>query len=179
MNVFGSMGQERIKSRTNQYSVRETFMKEGLRPPLFDTEDEMELPATLLPGSDAAVYRIWGKDGEAGVAPPTPDSDLERMKAIRGQTRVIRTADDIGSLRETPEMKKAMERLSLGQITDIVDWFLGLGGISRLGLIAGGVGLIVVGNMNLVRGTFGSSLLRGGGGILIGLGVLPYLIDLF
>jgi len=60
----------------------------------------------------------------------------------------------------------------------LIDEIYKMGGFSRAGLVLGGSFMMGLSMIQSVRGTFGQSVLGGLGAIAIGLGALPYFIDI-
>lgn len=69
--------------------------------------------------------------------------------------------------------------MPVGQLGEnILDKVLRLGGVSRFGLILGGSFLMGLSMVKPVRGTLGQSFVGGLGAVSMGLGILPYFLDL-
>ena len=62
------------------------------------------------------------------------------------------------------------------QMSGILDFLLGLGGVTKVGLLLGGGALLVLGNQERFRGTPARSIMNSAGGILVALGVLTFVV---
>lgn len=58
-----------------------------------------------------------------------------------------------------------------------LDWLLEMGGTTRLGMVLSGAFLLGLAAAPPVRGTFGGSALGATGGIFLGIGIVPYLME--
>ena len=178
--VSGHLGQDVIyEAPINQYSQKST------RPPKFLAEDDLINTGLLKDLRHRYEDTSHAVHPGTVLPPPIPHIDNEHPRLLAEHNRVL-----------WPNVDKwdypyAALGDSLGEgESDIEKWFREKFGVNvpdavvkvlsptnRWGVIAGGGVLMAIGQMKRLRHTFANPVLSGIGGILLGLGLLPVIIE--
>ncbi len=164
--MFGSskgLGQQVVYGKpANQYS------KTSARARPFPCEDSLLATGQTQPIDTPLHSRYLGSYG-AVPPPPIPYIDDEKERLLAEHNRVLWPHEDTYSY--------ALGNLTLGQ--DLPSWIMGVVTPKNAwAWVVGGGALIALAQSPKIRKTWASGVITGGGGIVLGMGLLPLVMKI-